>query len=330
MFCTKCGKPLEEGARFCSNCGAPLEEVPTLEIPTEEVLEPVEEISESTVQQPKTVSYQPSASDAPAAPEKSKKKKVWIIVGIAIAVFILLVFGVVFGVKSFFNKIKEQHIIENKSGEEYIDVVRDGYMFEYGYQTVGDAFEDFFTNPEWKYFQASDGDHMVQFEGGCLYDGEETDFLAQFIVDDYDFELYAIELDGVVQDPELNDVYLIVIFEDVSPNGMEEDPTKGSSNNSGSSTTSQKEALESAHDYITYLAFSYTGLIEQLEWEGFSEQDATYAADNCGADWYEQAAKCAKSYLDSLALSKEELMEQLEYEGFTYDQAVYGVTSVGY
>lgn len=43
------------------------------------------------------------------------------------------------------------------------------------------------------------------------------------------------------------------------------------------------------------MPFSYTGLIEQLEYEQYSHDDAVYAADNCGADWNEQAAKKHKA-----------------------------------
>lgn len=53
-----------------------------------------------------------------------------------------------------------------------------------------------------------------------------------------------------------------------------------------------------------------------------------YAADNCGADWYEQAAKAAQKYLDYMAFSRSGLIEQLEYEGYTHDEAVYGVDKV--
>lgn len=73
------------------------------------------------------------------------------------------------------------------------------------------------------------------------------------------------------------------------------------------------------------MAFSYEGLIEQLEYEGYSNSEAKYAADNCGADWYEQAVKCAENYLDVMSFSRSELIDQLEYEGFTHDQAVHGV-----
>ena len=78
------------------------------------------------------------------------------------------------------------------------------------------------------------------------------------------------------------------------------------------------------------MAFSYTGLIEQIEFEGYTHDEAVYAADNCGADWYEQAAKKAQEYLDTMAFSHDGLVEQLEYEGFTHEQAEYGVQAVGY
>lgn len=86
----------------------------------------------------------------------------------------------------------------------------------------------------------------------------------------------------------------------------------------------KKNALEQAYSYLNAMAFSYSGLIEQLEYEGYSTEEATYAVDNCGADWKEQAAKKAEEYLNSMSFSKSGLIEQLEYEGFTHEQAVYG------
>lgn len=98
----------------------------------------------------------------------------------------------------------------------------------------------------------------------------------------------------------------------------------------GPTTEGERRALERAYDYLEYTAFSYTGLIEQLEFEGFSNSEATYAADNCGANWKEQAAWKAQQYLAYSDFSRSELIEQLEFEGFTYSQAVYGVTENGY
>jgi len=78
------------------------------------------------------------------------------------------------------------------------------------------------------------------------------------------------------------------------------------------------------------MPFSREGLIEQLEFEQYSHEDAVYAADHCGADWYEQAAKSAKSYLDIMSFSRDGLIDQLEFEGYTHDQAVYGAQANGY
>ena len=107
----------------------------------------------------------------------------------------------------------------------------------------------------------------------------------------------------------------------------------GASGGSGSkqySTMGERQALNKALQSLDYSAFSYSGLVEQLEYEGFSHSEATYGADNCGADWNEQAAKKAKQYLDYSSFSRQGLVEQLEYEGFTHSQAEYGVSAVGY
>jgi SOS response regulatory protein OraA/RecX len=95
-------------------------------------------------------------------------------------------------------------------------------------------------------------------------------------------------------------------------------------------TMGQKNALQSAYDYLDYTAFSYKGLVAQLEYEGYSNADAVFAADRCGADWNEQAAKKAAEYLDYSSFSRQGLIDQLVYEGFSSEQATYGVTAVGY
>lgn len=95
-------------------------------------------------------------------------------------------------------------------------------------------------------------------------------------------------------------------------------------------TVGQRNALASARNYLSFTAFSYSGLIDQLEFEGYTTEEATFAADNCGADWFEQAAKSAQQYLEFTSFSREGLIDQLLYEGFTYEQAEYGVTAVGY
>jgi len=99
---------------------------------------------------------------------------------------------------------------------------------------------------------------------------------------------------------------------------------------SDKTTMGEKNALDTALSYLRYTSFSYSGLIEQLEFEGYTHEEAVYGVDNCGADWNEQAVLKAQSYLDYSAFSREGLIEQLEFEGFTREQAEYGVDAVGY
>ena len=94
-------------------------------------------------------------------------------------------------------------------------------------------------------------------------------------------------------------------------------------------SVSRDNAVESAISYLEYSAFSRSGLIDQLEYEGYSESDATYAVDSLDVDWNEQAAKSAESYLEYSSFSRSGLIDQLMYEGFSASQAEYGVSQVG-
>ena len=95
-------------------------------------------------------------------------------------------------------------------------------------------------------------------------------------------------------------------------------------------TLGEKNAAKKALDYLTYTSFSYSGLVEQLKFEGYTQEEAVYGVDRCGADWNKQAALKAKQYLDYTSFSRDGLIAQLEFEGFTPEQAEYGVQAVGY
>lgn len=94
-------------------------------------------------------------------------------------------------------------------------------------------------------------------------------------------------------------------------------------------TTGEKNALKAAKNYLNLMPFSYEGLIDQLEYEGYTTAEAAYAADNCGANWNEQALKSAKTYLDLMPFSYSGLIDQLEYEKYTPAQAAYGADNCG-
>jgi hypothetical protein len=99
----------------------------------------------------------------------------------------------------------------------------------------------------------------------------------------------------------------------------------GGSKGTGSGLTSgQENALGSAEDYLSMSGFSRSGLIEQLEFEGYSTKDASFAVDRLNVDWNEQAARSAKDYLSMSGFSRSGLIEQLVFEGYTRQQAEYG------
>lgn len=100
-------------------------------------------------------------------------------------------------------------------------------------------------------------------------------------------------------------------------------------NQSSNASAGERDALAKALQYLGYTAFSYSSLIEQLEYEGYSHSESVYAADHCGASWEEQAEKKAASYLDYSAFSYSGLIDQLKYEGFTSSEAQYGADHCG-
>ena len=92
-------------------------------------------------------------------------------------------------------------------------------------------------------------------------------------------------------------------------------------------TVSQEKALNEAHKQLEYFDISYQEIVETLQWMGYSYEDATFAADYCGADWNDEALGCAQSYVDYSAFSYTGLINQLIYDGFTEEQARWGANN---
>lgn len=90
----------------------------------------------------------------------------------------------------------------------------------------------------------------------------------------------------------------------------------------------QKQAVDKADDYFKYSSFSREGIINQLEFEGFSNVDSTAAIDFFDQfnliDWDAQAIAKASDYLEYSSFSRQGLIDQLEFEGFTTAQATVG------
>ena len=82
----------------------------------------------------------------------------------------------------------------------YVTMVKDAKHSTYGI-TYGAAFNSFFSNPSWRYFKASSGEDVVEFEGRFSYDGSPATAKIQFVVDTSagTFTAYHLSIDGEAQ-----------------------------------------------------------------------------------------------------------------------------------
>ena len=92
---------------------------------------------------------------------------------------------------------------------------------------------------------------------------------------------------------------------------------------------SQKAALSKAIARTYTIPYSHVKLVNQLMEDGFSFEDAKFAADNCGADWNENAVWRVDVYFDIRPFSYKMLVNQLEYDGFTEDEIEYAAENRG-
>ena len=221
-------------------------------------------------------------------------------------------------------------------------------------QKIYEAFEDQFLTMKQAYENAARGEAMTYYDRASEANAKHSDAVEELgkWLDEMGFEPPEPAQTSVPANsstPEQESI-VPVIAPTIAPsaNGTEEvkqtvtpeptstpiqtkepEKTEKPTGNQETETTSQLDAVDRAEDYLAYTAFSRQGLIEQLEYEGFSKEDATYGADNSGADWMKQAEEKAQDYLDYTSFSREGLIEQLEYEGFTNKEAVHGVDSTG-
>ena len=147
-----------------------------------------------------------------------------------------------------------------------------------------------------------------------------SSFSKQGLIDQLEYEgftddqiAYAIEMVG----------YGTIQGNEGNQQGSEKEPES-------TMTIGQKNALKTAESYLKYSGFSRQRLIDQLEYEGFEQDDIIFAVDNVKVDWNEECYETAKSYLRYSSFSKQGLIDQLEYEGFTDDQIAYAIQKVGY
>ena len=176
-----------------------------------------------------------------------------------------------------------------------------------------------------------EGTDITVLGGGAVDEDGNLLLVRVFVLGDVDsddvFEVVdSIEVNCAPESPSSSSSTSLSLSQ--SSRGLSGSSTR-SSGSSYAPTRGEQNALNRANDYLEFMSFSRSGLIDQLEFEGYTTSEAEYAVDNCGADWDEQAVLKAEEYLDFMSFSRSGLIDQLEFEGFTYDQASAAATAVG-
>ena len=95
-------------------------------------------------------------------------------------------------------------------------------------------------------------------------------------------------------------------------------------------TDSQFKAVYSARRLFLFQPMSRRAVMTSLRISQFSEEDAAFGADHCGADWNEQARLWAKNCVSKNACSYAKLLKDLQWSGdFTPEEARYGADNCG-
>lgn len=99
----------------------------------------------------------------------------------------------------------------------------------------------------------------------------------------------------------------------------------------------QESALSHAKKTFASSSYSRSGVISALKKQGYTEEEAIYAADNCGANWKSNATTGAKTYARNnsqknwiyACYSEKATRSALSSDGFTSDEIDYGIANCG-
>ena len=202
-----------------------------------------------------------------------------------------------------------------EDGDIYLSLYTDGVaagipMIRLGISSAVDAWEE--ATDAWRGLSGAMADTLSTLG----YDGH---MILQILNDEDTSKVIYAAMDGV-------EIYNVVTEDSDSKASNTGNTNKTTSNLTGSkstfsnssnagtaATSGEKNAVQKAKDYLAFTAFSHDGLVDQLEYEGFTYSEAKYGADHCGADWNEQAAKKAQQYLDFQSFSRSELMKSIVF-----------------
>lgn len=133
-----------------------------------------------------------------------------------------------------------QNILD--SDDEHVIGVKKGHPDLYPEITYGDAFDAFFGTPTWKYFEAENGEDVVEFTGYCTYHDAEVKARLQFILEEDGTISYgAMSFNDVPQSQLITAVMLEAAFEQYAENN-----STGTDGTTANNSTADNQADESS------------------------------------------------------------------------------------
>lgn len=201
-------------------------------------------------------------------------------------------------------------------------LIDDGTFFSQYYSSDNEALDAYadFANYFKNIYGESNGEYDADYDG---YNSKSWNDIS----DKYDILLMYSDLSSIDLGQQTN-VYFFTKSE-INNDPSQNTETTTTTSKQSNSSLGEQNALKRAKEYLNYSSFSYDGLVEQLEFEGYTHSEAVYAADNCGANWNSQASDKAKEYLKYSAFSYSGLVEQLEFEGYSHSDAIDAVNNCG-
>lgn len=146
---------------------------------------------------------------------KKKKSKLLVVV---VVIIVIAIIGVAMGSDDDSgdsgSKVTNENIQSDDSYDERIDYVKNGYPQLIPDITYEEAYDNFFENPTWRYFDSTEGDEVVEFAGECRYseDGNVDEIeennakvYIQFVLDEDEFELAYLKLNVDGKDVETDE-----------------------------------------------------------------------------------------------------------------------------
>ena len=93
-------------------------------------------------------------------------------------------------------------------------VVREGHLINYKNVSIGDAYNAFFSDPQWRYFETSNKERIVEFSGGCTYMDTPVKVTQQFKVHaDNSFAAGYLAFNDVPQVQLISAAMIATVFE---------------------------------------------------------------------------------------------------------------------